>query len=212
MQDFLTWNIYKASSSLALQNLQHSTLHDFKLVGKILFSETDILTIALVPWVVVGFFKLITPFIDPHTRQKLKFSEDMRQYVPTEQLWTVFNGDVDFQYEHDVYWPAFLKLCAERRAAYKARWEKAGKIYGESEVYMKGGNVPSIGGGERASSEDEPEKENAKADAVKVAAPSLEEVSSEMAIPQETNETPVEDAKETVVAESQVAEAVKTES
>jgi len=49
-----------------------------------------------IPWIVHGFFKLITPFIDPHTREKLKFNEDMRQYVPAEQLWTTFKGDLDF--------------------------------------------------------------------------------------------------------------------
>jgi hypothetical protein len=88
-----------------------------------------------------GFFKLITPFIDPLTREKLKFNEDIRQYVPPEQLWKEFGGDVDFDYDHATYWPALLKVCEERRAERKARWEKAGKQYGESETYLKGGNV-----------------------------------------------------------------------
>ncbi|KAF8866690.1 CRAL/TRIO domain-containing protein [Acephala macrosclerotiorum] len=97
-----------------------------------------------VPWIVNGFFKLITPFIDPLTRQKLKFNDDMRQHVPPEQLWNEFHGDLEFEYEHDVYWPALLKLCEEKHAEQVARWEKAGKNYGESEVYIKGGNEPSV--------------------------------------------------------------------
>lgn len=97
-----------------------------------------------VPWIVNGFFKLITPFIDPLTRQKLKFNDDMRQHVPPEQLWNEFYGDLEFEYEHDVYWPALLKLCEEKHAEQVARWEKAGKNYGESEVYIKGGNELSI--------------------------------------------------------------------
>jgi hypothetical protein len=48
---------------------------------------------------------------------------------------------VDFEYDHATYWPALLKICEERRAERKARWEKAGKQYGESETYLKGGNV-----------------------------------------------------------------------
>lgn len=88
-----------------------------------------------------GFFKLITPFIDPLTREKLKFNEDIRQYVPPEQLWKEFGGDVDFDYDHATYWPVLLKVCEERRAERKARWEKAGKQYGESETYLKGGNA-----------------------------------------------------------------------
>ena len=98
----------------------------------------------LVPWVVWGFFKLITPFIDPLTREKLKFNEDMRQHVPPEQLWTEFQGDLEFDYEHETYWPALVKLCDEKRAAMKERWVKGGKLVGESEFYLKGGDGPSI--------------------------------------------------------------------
>lgn len=91
-----------------------------------------------VPWVVWGFFKLITPFIDPHTREKLKFNEDMNQYVPSEQLWTEFHGTLEFDYEHEVYWPALTKLAAERRAERLARWEAGGKQIGELEDYLAG--------------------------------------------------------------------------
>jgi hypothetical protein len=78
------------------------------------------------------------------TREKLKFNEDVRQYVPPEQLWKEFGGDVDFEYDHATYWPALLKLCEEKRAEQKARWEKAGKQYGESETYLKSSDVQDI--------------------------------------------------------------------
>jgi len=91
-----------------------------------------------VPWVVQGFFKLITPFIDPHTREKLKFNEDMNQYVPPEHLWTEFNGKLEFEYDHSIYWPAMLKLAGERREARKARWVAGGKQIGELEDYLSG--------------------------------------------------------------------------
>lgn len=68
----------------------------------------------------------------------------MRQHVPPEQLWNEFHGDLEFEYEHDVYWPALLKLCEEKHAEQVARWVKAGKNYGESEVYIKGGDEPSV--------------------------------------------------------------------
>ncbi|TVY37158.1 CRAL-TRIO domain-containing protein, partial [Lachnellula subtilissima] len=98
-----------------------------------------------VPWVVWGFFKLITPFIDPLTKEKLKFNDNMRNHVPPQQLWKEFQGDLDFEYDHDVYWPALIKLCAEKHSEQRARWVKAGKHYGESEVYMRGGDAPSVG-------------------------------------------------------------------
>ncbi|KAG9248909.1 CRAL-TRIO domain-containing protein [Calycina marina] len=98
------------------------------------------------PWIVNGFFKLISPFIDPMTREKLKFGGDMRSHVPPEQLWNEFQGDLVFEYDHSLYWPALQKMCEERRLAKQERWVKAGKIIGESEFYLKGGDAPSIGG------------------------------------------------------------------
>ncbi|KAG7142087.1 CRAL-TRIO domain-containing protein C23B6.04c like [Verticillium longisporum] len=93
-----------------------------------------------VPWVVWGFFKLITPFIDPLTREKLKFNEDMKQYVPREQLWTEFSeGDLQFDYDHAEYWPALMKLCQEKRDAKRERWIAGGKLIGEHEDYLAGG-------------------------------------------------------------------------
>jgi hypothetical protein len=78
------------------------------------------------------------------TREKLKFNEDMRLHVPPEQLSTEFKGDLEFEYDHATYWPALLALCEERHASQKARWVKAGKHYGESEVYLKGGDAKSV--------------------------------------------------------------------
>lgn len=94
-----------------------------------------------------GFFKLITPFIDPLTAQKLKFNEDMRQHVPPSQLWDGFHGDLNFEYDHETYWPAFIQFCEERQSRMREQWIKGGKQYGESEAYLKGGNTPSVGAG-----------------------------------------------------------------
>lgn len=79
------------------------------------------------------FFKLITPFIDPNTREKLKFNENLREYVPPEQLVELFGGDLHFEYEHETFWPEYLKLASERRERYFARWKAAGGGIGQSE-------------------------------------------------------------------------------
>jgi hypothetical protein len=99
-----------------------------------------------VPWYISGFFKLITPFIDPVTRTKLVFSEPIKNYVPSEQLLIPFGGDVDFEYNHDIYWPALDKLCTQRRKEYHGRWVKAGKAIGENETYLRGGDHASLDG------------------------------------------------------------------
>ncbi|KAJ5558367.1 hypothetical protein N7461_002339 [Penicillium sp. DV-2018c] len=97
-----------------------------------------------VPFVIWGFFKLITPFIDPNTRQKLKFNEDLRQHVPPSHLMKSVGGDVEFRYDHATYWPALNTLADQRREAYRQRWVQGGKKIGESEDYLKGGDVPSL--------------------------------------------------------------------
>ena len=100
-----------------------------------------------VPWAVWGFFKLITPFIDPLTREKMKFNEDLRKHVPTDQLWSKMGGDVEFEYDHSVYWPAVVSLAAERKQAYRERWVQGGKKLGESEEYLKGGGSGDVNAG-----------------------------------------------------------------
>ena len=88
--------------------------------------------------------KLVTPFIDPRTREKLVFNQPFRDHVPAEQLTKSHGGDVEFEYEHSVYWPAFVKLAEERRQSRYERWVRGGKMIGEFEMYLKGGQEESL--------------------------------------------------------------------
>ncbi|EAW17493.1 CRAL/TRIO domain protein [Aspergillus fischeri NRRL 181] len=97
-----------------------------------------------VPFVIWGFFKLITPFIDPLTREKLKFNEDLRQHVPAGHLMKSVGGDVEFRYDHSIYWPALNQLADKRRNEYRQRWIQGGKRIGEFEHYLKTGTSPSV--------------------------------------------------------------------
>ncbi|KAF1922865.1 CRAL/TRIO domain-containing protein [Didymella exigua CBS 183.55] len=97
------------------------------------------------PWYVSIFLKAINPFIDPVTKEKIKYNEPLTDHVPAEQLMAASGGAVDFKYDHDVYWPALEKLAADRRARRVGRWEQAGKLVGESEVYLWGGDEQSVG-------------------------------------------------------------------
>lgn len=117
-----------------------------------------------------GFFKLIKPFIDPLTREKLKFNEDMRQYVPEEQLWTEFGGSLEFEYDHATYWPALQKLCAERRQSRMKRWVAGGSRIGELEEYLGGGKEVGVAGPVSAEVEDATSAPSVKAEENGVAA------------------------------------------
>lgn len=55
-----------------------------------------------VPWVFWTFYKLVGPWVDPATKEKIVFTRqpaDARAYVPVEQLEkSRFGGDLDFTY------------------------------------------------------------------------------------------------------------------
>jgi hypothetical protein len=98
-----------------------------------------------VPWYINAFLKLVNPFIDPVTKTKIKPNEPLPNHVPISQLMKVSGGEVDFKYDHSIYWPALERITTERRQQRKERWEKGGKIIGESEIYLWGGEEPSLG-------------------------------------------------------------------
>ncbi|KAG9996552.1 CRAL/TRIO domain-containing protein, partial [Aureobasidium melanogenum] len=117
--------------SQARQVLNILQNHNPERLGRALISQ--------LPWYVSTFFKLISPFIDPVTKEKMKFNEDLKKYVPTKQLWKDYGGELNFDYDHNAYWPALNKECDRRREAYKQRWVDAGKKIGEYEDYLRGG-------------------------------------------------------------------------
>ena len=99
------------------------------------------------PWYVTAFLKLINPFIDPVTKSKIKYNEPLTDHVPASQLMTASGGKVDFKYDHSIYWPALENLTEIRRQQRRERWQKAGKLIGESEIYLWGGEEDSVGAG-----------------------------------------------------------------
>lgn len=126
------------------------------------------------------FFKLISPLVDPVTKEKIRFNEDARKVrlvvpsglceadscVPVRPARaitkTVFRwglrlrirqsfplllsyiANFSTQQNHEVYFPALVKLCAERKAANLERWRKYGEgKCGLSETVIRGAVVPA---------------------------------------------------------------------
>lgn len=83
-----------------------------------------------VPWYINTFYKLISPFIDPVTKTKMKFNEPLPDHVPKEQLLKSHAGDAEFEYDHKTYWPTMNKMCEERREEQRKRWEARGDDQG----------------------------------------------------------------------------------
>lgn len=91
--------------------------------------------IPLLGW---AFLKLIHPFIDPLTREKLVFDQPFPEYVPENHLDKDFGGHVNFDYDHEKYWPELLKLAHEKKTKYVKQFEKFGSKIGLSEVDLRG--------------------------------------------------------------------------
>ncbi|SCU86974.1 LAFA_0E03994g1_1 [Lachancea sp. 'fantastica'] len=91
-----------------------------------------------IPWLAWTFLKMIHPFIDPMTREKLVFDQPFPQYVPEDQLDKLYGGLLDFTYKHDVYWPKLLEISAQKRSHYLSRFEKFGSQVGLSEYDLRG--------------------------------------------------------------------------
>lgn len=90
-----------------------------------------------IPMMASIFLKMIYPFIDPMTREKLVYSEPFPNYVPKEQLDKDFGGEVDFEYVQDKYWPQLAELTASRRRVYKDNFTKLGAVVGLSEADLR---------------------------------------------------------------------------
>ncbi len=101
-----------------------------------------------VPFIIHAFFKIISPFIDPITRNKMKFNPK-----PVEDgLFTAdelfkdggWGGSRNFVWDHEKYWQPFVQMCAEIKAKQMARWRKLGARVGCDEWDYKSEEVVDI--------------------------------------------------------------------
>ncbi|PCH42236.1 CRAL/TRIO domain-containing protein [Wolfiporia cocos MD-104 SS10] len=92
-----------------------------------------------VPFLVNAFFKVITPFLDPVTREKMRFNPScVREGLfSSDSLMREWGGDCAFEYKHELYWPALVRMCSERREALMQEWRKQGAKVGLREWDIK---------------------------------------------------------------------------
>ena len=114
--------------------------------------------IAHLAWFIVGFFKLINPFIDPVTRAKMVFDpvpdecglwrtaeardqgqDDAKLFDLDQLVSDNWLGSAAFTYNHEVYWPALLSMCETRRKDMTRVWRELGGVIGIKEWDVKVG-------------------------------------------------------------------------
>jgi len=61
------------------------------------------------PWILNFFMKAIQPFMDPVTRDKIRFNPNLLELFPAEQLDAQLGGEYHYEFEHEAYWK---QLCA----------------------------------------------------------------------------------------------------
>ncbi|ESK85442.1 cral trio domain-containing protein [Moniliophthora roreri MCA 2997] len=63
------------------------------------------------PMLLNFFYKGISPFLDPVTRDKMRFNPDLLELVPASQLEAEFGGEHNFLFNHEDYWKQIIDTC-----------------------------------------------------------------------------------------------------
>ncbi|KAK6198109.1 CRAL-TRIO domain-containing protein [Scheffersomyces amazonensis] len=90
-----------------------------------------------IPWIGYTFFKVVGPFIDPYTRSKTIYDQPFENFVPKEQLDKEFNGILEFEYIHDVYWPELNAIAEKKHNIYLENFRKFNREIGLSEYDLR---------------------------------------------------------------------------
>ena len=82
------------------------------------------------------------PFVDPITREKVKFNPDIFEEgifsldMVMKEWW---GGSQDFDYVHEKYWPNLIELCESRTKDWMKNWRGLGGKVGTKEWEYKQG-------------------------------------------------------------------------
>ncbi|PWY99028.1 2-phosphoglycolate phosphatase [Testicularia cyperi] len=65
-----------------------------------------------VPWFINAFFTALTPFLDPITKEKIRFNANLVDHVPRDQLDAEFaGGRYNYEWNFDTYWNTLKDVC-----------------------------------------------------------------------------------------------------
>ncbi|KAH7915732.1 CRAL TRIO domain-containing protein [Hygrophoropsis aurantiaca] len=63
------------------------------------------------PMLLNFFYKGISPFLDPVTRDKMRFNPDLFELIPRSQLDADFGGEFKYEFEPESYWEQIVGHC-----------------------------------------------------------------------------------------------------
>lgn len=80
------------------------------------------------PWWINAFFSGIGPFMDPITRDKIRFNPKLTELINADQLDCEYGGTYNYEFKHELYWPTLTDFCCIVPAD-GTRVDKAGKAW-----------------------------------------------------------------------------------
>lgn len=64
-----------------------------------------------VPWFINAFFTAVTPFLDPVTKEKIRFNANLAEFVPADQLDAEFaGGRYNYEWDFQKYWSTLIDV------------------------------------------------------------------------------------------------------
>ena len=60
------------------------------------------------PFILQFFYKGISPFLDPITRDKMRFNPNLEELIPDDHLDVQLGGSYAYHFDPDVYWNSLI--------------------------------------------------------------------------------------------------------
>ncbi|KAL1726068.1 CRAL-TRIO domain-containing protein [Schizophyllum commune] len=89
-----------------------------------------------IPFLVSAFLKMIMPFVDPVTRDKIRLNPSPVKeglFAPEEIMTEAWGGKAEFEWKHEEYWPTLIEMCDAQRERWTQAWKELGGKVGVKE-------------------------------------------------------------------------------
>ncbi|KAH3666689.1 hypothetical protein WICMUC_005506 [Wickerhamomyces mucosus] len=133
--DYKHYNVEGTTAKIPSLSISKQVLHILQThyperLGKAFFAN--------IPYLAYSFMKIMNPFIDPITREKIVLEEGkFTEFIDNEQLDKDYEGLLKFEYNHEQYWPALSKSIKDLKSSHFEKFKELGGSIGLSESKFK---------------------------------------------------------------------------
>ncbi|KAG5721958.1 CRAL-TRIO domain-containing protein C23B6.04c [Termitomyces sp. T112] len=102
------------------------------------------------PMLLSFFYKGISPFLDPVTRDKMRFNPDLHELISPEQLDADFGGEHHYEFEPNSYWDQIVAACGIAPDGTRVQKIEGEESSGEKDETIPPSTTPSTSSSETA--------------------------------------------------------------